>query len=71
MQYYLKDKLRGGKAVIQYIIMPLIGASVILYLFISLETNAKIVGGIWLIIGLVYLLIKTKGCRKLPPEIEL
>lgn len=71
VQYYLKDKLRGGKAVIQYIIMPLIGASVILYLFISLETNAKIVGGIWLIIGLVYLLIKTKGCRKLPPEIEL
>lgn len=71
MQYWVKDRKRGGKAVFQYIVIPAIGAVVILYLFFSLETNAKIIGGIWLAAGLVYLLFKTKGLRQLPPQIEL
>ena len=28
-------------------------------------------GGIWLLVGIVYLAVKTKGFRQLPPEMKI
>ncbi|MCQ2545215.1 MAG: hypothetical protein MJ144_02135 [Clostridia bacterium] len=35
---------------------------------IVIGTGAKIPGGIWTAIGIIYLAVKTKGFKELPPE---
>jgi hypothetical protein len=45
---------------------PVLGFLVCVVLWISLPTAAKVVGGIWFFIGLVYLIIKTQGLKKKP-----
>ena len=44
---------------------------VCIFLWINMSHTAKIVGLIWLGIGIIALAIQTKGFRKLPPEMEL
>jgi putrescine importer len=56
------------------LVLPLIGFLVCFYLWIHLRWPAKVWGGIWLGIGILYGAIKTRGFRKnlvsfsLPPE---
>ena len=69
--FLIKKKERGGKAIFMYGIMPLIATVICIVLWINITTMGKTVGFIWLAIGLVVLAIKTKGFRKLPPEMEL
>ncbi|MDO4868893.1 MAG: APC family permease [Bacillota bacterium] len=69
LHFYKKKGLRqGAKNKIMYLIAPGIGAVVLAIAFIFVGKGAKILGCIWLAIGLVYLAIKTKGFRELPPE---
>lgn len=66
--------IRGKKTVlntIKYLVSPLIGFFVSLWIFLSLAPAAKIVGGIWLVIGLIILLISTRGFRKPTPKLDL
>lgn len=66
--------IRGEKTLlttVKYLISPLIGFSVSLWIFLSLATSAKIVGVVWLAVGFVILLVKTKGFREPTPELEL
>jgi amino acid transporter len=53
---------------ITWLVLPLIGAAFTVGLLVSLETNAKIVGLVWVSIGFVYLLWMTSLFRKLPPS---
>lgn len=69
--YYKKLGLRGGKNTIKYLIMPSIGMLTLIIVFINIETNAKILGSIWLLLGVIYLAFKTKGFKQLPPEMHL
>lgn len=55
--------LRGG-------LVPLIGAGVNLALMSMLDINAVILGGIWLALGLVYLLYLTRFFSRRPPEVD-
>lgn len=55
----------------RYFVLPIIGFFIILYVWISMDRLAQIIGTSWLIIGVIYLAIKTKGFRKLPPHLEL
>ena len=66
--YKHKGMREGAKNKIMYLIVPLIGAIVLAIAFIFVGKGAKILGCIWLLIGLVYLAIKTKGFKELPPE---
>ena len=69
LHFYKHKGLReGAKNKIMYLIVPLIGAIVLAIAFIFVGKGAKILGCIWLLIGLVYLAIKTKGFKELPPE---
>ncbi|RIV26161.1 amino acid permease [Alicyclobacillaceae bacterium I2511] len=56
---------------IRYGLAPALGVIVVLWVFSSLDKNALKVGTTWLIIGIIYLAIKTKGFRELPPQLEL
>ncbi|MDD3168230.1 MAG: APC family permease [Eubacteriales bacterium] len=69
--YYLKLKMRGGKNTITYLISPGIGMLTLIVVFVNIESSAKILGSVWLVIGVVYLAIKTKGFKTLPPEMSL
>ena len=51
--------------------MPLIGALVDVYLLTKLDSAALILGASWLAIGVVYLLVLTRGLRVPPPEMSL
>ena len=69
LHFYKHKGLRdGAKNKIMYLIVPLIGAIVLAIAFIFVGKGAKILGCIWLLIGLIYLAIKTKGFKELPPE---
>ncbi len=51
-------------------ILPLLGFLVCLSIWISLPSPAKIMGGIWFIIGLTYLIIKTRGLKDKPVMLD-
>ncbi|WP_312650205.1 APC family permease [Aminipila sp.] len=70
-QYYIKEHQRNLKGIITFLIMPIIGTIVCVYLWFSLTIQAKIVGFSWLALGIIFLTIKTKGFKELPPELEL
>lgn len=70
--YFLKRKgCRGGKAVFNYAVLPLIATAICVYLWFNMATTAKIIGIIWLAIGIIILAIKTKGFKQLPPEMDI
>ncbi|GEN35215.1 APC family permease [Aneurinibacillus danicus] len=56
---------------LRYFVLPIIGLLVILYVWISMDKLALLLGTLWLVVGIVYLSIKTKGFRKLPPHLDL
>jgi hypothetical protein len=55
---------------LKYLIMPGLGFLTCLTLFLSLSANAKIAGGIWTAIGLLYILFSTSFFRKPFKEIK-
>lgn len=50
--------------------LPLFGFLFCLWIWWGLRTPAKVVGGIWIAIGLTYAAIKTRGFRKKPAMID-
>ena len=70
-RFWIKDKERGTKNFLQYLLVPGIAAAICIYLWFSLTTAAKIVGFSWLALGVLFLSIKTKGFKELPPEMDL
>lgn len=62
--YFVKEKKRSGLFnICSYLIAPAIGAGVCLFIWINLDSTALILGGIWAVIGFVYLAIATKGFK--------
>jgi putrescine importer len=51
-------------------IVPLLGFLVCFVIWISLPSPAKIVGTIWLLTGVAFLLIKTRGLKQKPVEFD-
>lgn len=71
VHYYVKGKMRSAKNLIVYLIIPAIAAASCIYLLFSLEMQSKTLGGLWLLAGIIYLAIKTKGFRQYPEELEM
>ncbi|HEY7514384.1 MAG TPA: APC family permease [Vicinamibacteria bacterium] len=73
---FVRYGVRGDKATRRWsdFVLPLLGFLICLYIWWSLNWQAKLLGGAWLGAGLVYGAIKTRGFRKnlvsfeLPPE---
>jgi hypothetical protein len=67
--YFLRPK--GEKRNFFYdALLPVAGFLVCFFIWISLPLPAKIIGGIWFMIGLVYLIIRTKGISEKPVEMN-
>ncbi|KQX56663.1 APC family permease [Paenibacillus sp. Root444D2] len=64
-QKYIKDKQRSPKQTFFFLIMPLIGAGFIGYLLSLLDKDALWMGGVWLLAGIMYHLIRKRSERML------
>lgn len=64
---------RGARSVgytLGNLISPLIGLLFVVYLWANLDLFSLIIGGIWTLLGLIYLAISTNLFRKEPPQID-
>lgn len=68
--FVIRKKQHSGKALIQYVLFPALGAAFVGYLWINLDAQSITLGVIWSILGLCYLLYKTKGFTKKPPKMD-
>ncbi|WP_349903339.1 APC family permease [Parafrigoribacterium humi] len=69
--YYFRQRREGRRLnVILYLVMPIIGGIVTLYLMTQLDVHALTLGLIWLGVGVIVLAVVTRGFRRQPPEIE-
>ena len=68
--YYLRLGQRRGMHLITNLLFPLAGALTCGYVWISLTTKTKIVGFSWLLVGILYLAVLTRGFRVAPKKLE-
>jgi putrescine importer len=61
----------GAGAVLGWILAPLAGAAIDFYLLLNLDGTAKLIGVIWLVLGVVWLAWLTRGFRQAPPRLTL
>lgn len=71
VHYYLRQKERSTTGTIKYLLFPIVGMALDLWLLFSLGSHSLILGSIWLGIGFVYLLFITKAFKQRPPEIQM
>jgi len=69
-QFFFLRPTGQKRSVFSDLIIPLMGFMVCFIIWISLPFPSKIIGGIWLIIGLIYLFIKTRGLKQKPADID-
>jgi len=63
-EYYFKNKVKNFKSFMINFLPPAIGAFICFLIWKSLPLKTFIIGGSWLLIGLVYLVIRTGGFRQ-------
>jgi amino acid transporter len=68
--FFVKEKRRGIKGFFKYVILPLIGFLIILYVWLGLGKITFIVGFSWTFIGVVLGAIKSKGYKVVPKGFE-
>lgn len=66
--YWGRQKKRGVGAVFNFLVFPIIGICICMYLWVNLGHLALIIGFIWLIIGLICMLIAKKRGTSLEME---
>jgi amino acid transporter len=68
--YWIGGEKRGLRELVLFLIFPLIGLIADLWLMISLDKLAIILGVSWLVLGCIYLAWLTGGFRRQPPEMD-
>lgn len=67
---YFRDRKFHHRNWISWIIQPLIGLVVIIWMLFHLDGRALTLGAAWVALGFVWLLVLTKGFRVKPPEMD-
>jgi len=74
-KFFIQDKAgrdkQKGKYFFQYLVCPLIGLIVTLWIFTNLGINAHVVGFLWLLAGFVYLFCVTRFFRNPVPQLDI
>lgn len=52
-----------------FVLVPAVGVAINVWLWFSLDGISMIVGGVWLAIGIIYLLVKTRGFKAAAPDL--
>lgn len=70
--YFIRNRPSGTRlSILRFIILPLLGAGVDIYLLTQLSPIAIAIGCSWIGLGTLYLVFLTKGFRQEPPEMRL
>ncbi len=69
--FYLRGRRRSGGDLLRYLVIPAIGMIVCAVLLANVDSTAKILGAVWLVLGIIYLGVTTKGFRRPPIEIDV
>lgn len=64
--FWRREKMRGGKALLNYVICPFCGVLILGYVWLSFDSMTQIVGFSWLAVGLVIGYVKSKGYKVVP-----
>jgi putrescine importer len=70
-QFYLIRKGDQKRNFLTGALLPLLGLLVCFFIWLSLPNPSKILGGIWFLIGFIYLIIFTRGFKKPPVIMDL
>ena len=65
-EYYFKAKEKTAKIFLLNFLPPAIGFIICLIIWLNLPLKTFIIGGGWMVIGIIYLAIRTKGFSKPP-----
>lgn len=60
-----------GVHLLRFLVAPVIGVAIVAWVWSSMDRRTLLVGTVWLVIGIVYEVILTRGWRTLPPQLEL
>lgn len=69
--YFVDEGQRGGAAMVRYLVLPLIGFVLTVWLWTSLSALTLKVGLIWLAAGFLWLLWMTRGFRRPTPVMDI
>jgi len=69
--FVIRKKMTDAGSLFKYLILPIIGFIIIFYVWLSLDKDAKILGFTWLILGIIYGAIVSKGYKKVPPALKV
>ena len=69
--YFRRRRAGTQLGVLGYFVVPAIGVLIDLYLLYNLGKIAQLLGVCWLILGVLYLTVLTRGFRRPPPEIDV
>ncbi|MFP5347952.1 MAG: APC family permease, partial [Actinomycetes bacterium] len=65
---YLRDRHRVSRNPMSWILQPLIGLAVVIWLMTHLDSKALVLGVVWAVLGFAWLVYLTRGFRQPPPE---
>ncbi|MCP3772764.1 APC family permease [Paenibacillus sp. MZ04-78.2] len=68
--FYVKKGRRDVKGLIHYLLLPMIGFLIILYVWSGFDRMTFIVGISWMVVGVVMGAVKSKGYKQLPPVMK-
>jgi len=69
--YFIDNRERSGWAILNNVVLPLIGFALTAWLWKSLSWDALKVGLIWLAVGFAWLLFMTRGFQRPTPVLDL
>ena len=65
--FFIKEKKRNSAGdIVKYLICPVLGVLILLYVFTGFDVPTYIVGVAWLVIGLIIGAVKSKGYKEVP-----
>jgi putrescine importer len=67
-RFYIKNASPSPIEFAKYLIVPILGVIANIWLMVSLDSKALVLGGVWLALGIIYLAFLTGFFRKDPPE---
>jgi amino acid transporter len=65
--YVIDNGRRSGRDILLFGVIPLVGFAVTVWLWFSLTGKTFAIGGGWLVVGIIVLLIVTRGLTRQPP----
>ncbi|TCP58862.1 amino acid transporter [Tumebacillus sp. BK434] len=68
--FFFRKKVRSAKGVVGYLIFPLIGFGVLLFVWMGFDTMTYVLGFSWMVIGVLVGFFKSKGYKEVPPALQ-